>query len=569
MLHRLVPLLAVAGLATVPSGCGSSAAHTLASPAPSTAGAPANQRSLARAESVYQAMRYFVDQADVTRATARKANEAGLTPVELDRHAAQARDTLMRLLAAVDTAALGAEDRRAVATMRVDVSPELYEATDSAAARIPDCTSRTTAPTDSALERALTQRMLRCYSSVVHHIVIDGQILDRLTILDMLEHESDPKRREEIFRALGQLWQTINGDGGADSPYRRRQRLNAPAWADGHSPADSNAIVLGVRPEVMQRWLTDVLETWRANTPDSLIEPWDYYYVTGRASRVLSPRVTSLLGIDTMYYKSLGADIGLLGVHFDLALHAGKTPVAETGFGARPRCVNGKPVDGQPWVFATYQTVTLDNLDELMHETGHAIHIASICTRPAFADWPDNTSYTEALAELIAEDVNEPTWQRHWLGDSLPTRDALEYKYSGAIMDIAWALFEVRVYGDPTLDPNVVWGDITERYLHIRRHPELSWWAARAQLIDAPGYLMNYAIGAIIVADLRARMRQLRPMKVDGDPGWYDWIWPQLYRWGLEKSSQQVIEDFLGRPLSPDALLADIRRMGAASAATR
>jgi hypothetical protein len=37
-----------------------------------------------------------------------------------------------------------------------------------------------------------------------------------------------------------------------------------------------------------------------------------------------------------------------------------------------------------------------------------------------------------------------------------------------------------------------------------------------------------------------------------------------LYRFGLERPSKQVIEDFLGRPVSPQALMDDMRRAGSA-----
>ena len=50
-----------------------------------------------------------------------------------------------------------------------------------------------------------------------------------------------------------------------------------------------------------------------------------------------------------------------------------------------------------------------------------------------------------------------------------------------------------------------------------------------------------------------------------GDSTWYGWIAPRLFRFGLERPSRQVIEDFLGGPLSPAALLADMRRMKGAA----
>ncbi len=74
--------------------------------------------------------------------------------------------------------------------------------------------------------------------------------------------------------------------------------------------------------------------------------------------------------------------------------------------------------------------------------------------------------------------------------------------------------------------------------------------------------MVNYALGAIIVADLRSRCRALRgPMSAE-DPGYYSWLSERIYRYGLEKTSGDVIRDFLGRNTSPAALIADLRRAG-------
>ena len=84
-------------------------------------------------------------------------------------------------------------------------------------------------------------------------------------------------------------------------------------------------------------------------------------------------------------------------------------------------------------------------------------------------------------------------------------------------------------------------------------------------MIDSPGYMMNYAAGAILNADLRARAHALYGSYTEGDPGWYGQISQSLYRFGLEKSSKEVIEAFLGRPVSPQALLDDMSRAVAAA----
>jgi oligoendopeptidase F len=211
-------------------------------------------------------------------------------------------------------------------------------------------------------------------------------------------------------------------------------------------------------------------------------------------------------------------------------------------------------------VFASYRVGSIDNLNELLHETGHAVHIAAIRTRPAFMDWPDSDLFTEGVADIVALEIFEPAWQRKYLGRSVPLADSLRAKYAGIVMDVAWALFEIRMHRSPDADPNAVWTDITGRYFRIRPHPGLSWWAVRGQLISLPGYMLNYAAGAILIADLRARAKELHGACTEGDPAWYPWVSERLYRFGLERTSRQVIEDFLGRPVSPRALLEDLAR---------
>jgi hypothetical protein len=122
----------------------------------------------------------------------------------------------------------------------------------------------------------------------------------------------------------------------------------------------------------------------------------------------------------------------------------------------------------------------------------------------------------------------------------------------------------------PDRDPNEVWGEISQRYFRIKRYPNLAWWAVRGQLIDSPGYMMNYAAGAIMNADLRVRVHELYGPCTEGGPGWYRQISESLYRFGLEKTSKEVIEAFLGRPVSPHALLDDMSRaLAGAERATR
>jgi hypothetical protein len=527
----------------------------------------ASPSALAFAESLYANLRDARDRIDVTLASGLNGIH-DTTPLAtwIMAHN-QLRRAVVTRLAGIDSTGLQGKDRQALAMMRRALRRDLdslippHADSSPATTHPPSCNydPRAIAASSGGVD-SLRALIYACYGWAQSHVLIEADTLDRLTILGTLGRTDAPDRRRRLFLSLDSVWRSMNGDNDAASPYRvliaeQMSRVKRP-------PSLEQSSASGVPPDSLEPWLMATLDTWRRANPDSLMEPWDWYYQVGAAGRALNARISRprLMQLNTEVYRSLGADVGQLRVHYDLEPREGKTPVAYTTFGARPRLINGRWRNGQPWVFATYRTGGLDNLNELLHETGHAIHIAAIRTRPAFADWPDSDPFTEAVADFVALEVTEPAWQWRWLGDSVPLREGLRARYAGIVMDVAWALFELRMQRDPSLDPNQVWASLTRDYLRIRAHPELSWWAMRGQLVDAPGYMMNYAAGAMLIAAIRARTRELHGPFTTGDSTWYAWVAPRLFRFGLERPSRQVIEDFLGGPVSPKAILADMGR---------
>ena len=523
---------------------------------------------LAPVESSYQFVRAMKDAMDVARARGVGQVEGGDSLASVARRYPPAVRQLDSLLRSVDSTALDSVDRRALRTMRRTAATEL--GSDSATAAPPNSSPPECGYDPAAIAAlpngldSLATRMYACYGYAAQYVTYGAEHLDRLTILGRLTGTDSAAERERLFRALTPVFQAMNGDDGPSSPYRTMIRLSAQRWKERGSPVDAGARLAGVDPRLMESWLVSILERWQEVTPDTMIEPWDYDFLAGRADRRLDSLVAvrgGLAALNAAYYRALGANVDSLQARYDLTPREGKTPVAYTTFGRRVRLELGKWIAGDEWIFATYKFAGIGNLNELLHESGHAVHIAAIRTRPAFLDWPDDDAFTEGLADIVALEVYEPAWQQKWLGDSASLADDLRARYAAIVMDVCWALFEIRMHADPTLDPNVIWAGITSRYLRIEPHPELSWWARRGQLVDLPGYMANYAIGAIIIADIRARLISQHGDFALGDPTWYSWVAPRLYRFGLERSSKQVIEDFLGRPLSPAALLDDLGRM--------
>jgi hypothetical protein len=523
--------------------------------------------SLAVAEATFQDVRALRDAMDVAGARGTDRVEDGESVAGVAMRYAPTVQTLQRQLAGIDSTKLDSIDRRALRTMRLITATELMQRPNAPTPRQPvrpDCAydAATIAASPDGL-RTLSTRIYACYGDAAERVTYGNEVLDRLTVLGRLAGTANAAERERLFRALTPMFRTIDGDGGPSSPYRHLVRLSAARWRAEGSPVADQARSAGVEPARMEQWLVSILTRWRDVTPDSLIEPWDYDYVAGTAERALDPLIEArgLTYLNAAFHRSLGVNLDTLGVHLDLAPRSGKTPVAFTTFGRRSRLVDGRWSGGSAWVFATYRSAGLGLLNELLHETGHAVHIAAIRTRPAFFSWPDTDAFTEGLADIASLEIHEPAWQQRWLGDSVPLADGLRSRYAAIIMDVCWALFEIRMHANPTADPNAVWAELTSEYLHITPHPEMAWWARRGQLVDSPGYMANYAIGAIMIADIRARVKSVHGDYARGDATWYPWVSSQLYRFGLERSSRQVIEDFLRRPLSPAALLADLARM--------
>jgi Zn-dependent M32 family carboxypeptidase len=73
--------------------------------------------------------------------------------------------------------------------------------------------------------------------------------------------------------------------------------------------------------------------------------------------------------------------------------------------------------------------------------------------------------------------------------------------------------------------------------------------------------MVNYGLGAVLTAEIRAATRAAIGPFDAGNANWYGWLSERLLRYGSERSTQRLMQDFLGRPLSPAAVLAEIRRI--------
>jgi hypothetical protein len=317
---------------------------------------------------------------------------------------------------------------------------------------------------------------------------------------------------------------------------------------------------------VLAGWRDAFVEPARGRG-ETALEPWDWWWQAGAGQRAVGAiPLDRALDVNRRFYASLGADVDAMDIRFDIVPRPGRppVPVAFCSFGARPHLDGERWTTARPIILASMTGGELGDLNELIHETGHAIHLAGLRTRPAFTDWPDADALTEAIADVVSWDTGEPGWLARWLPGAQPVGEALSVRglHAGTILDAAWGLFEMRLLADPSRRPNDVWTEITSTFLGIAPHPEWSWWAIRGQLVQEPGYMSNYAIGSVITAAIRARILESRGPWLDGDRGWYGWMRDHLFRFGLERPSGEVVTAFLGGPPTVEPLVAALSRAG-------
>ncbi len=367
------------------------------------------------------------------------------------------------------------------------------------------------------------------------------------------------------LRGHAPVWRAVDGDGG------ERQPVPAPRPGDGGSMGG---------PRLVHRGERDVPRTGSRARPRSRSARSCGRVARGHRAAARWSRGTTgtswvppagvstgavpqdrLLAINHDYLATLGRRRRRSGLHYDVLPgpvgrssrsrsrrdRAAGGPACETGWRVRPT-----------WVFATYADGGVGNLQELLHESGHALAAAGLRVRPGVRRVPDARppAFLEATADILGWDVTESAWQRRWLGDTAEPREALLDRYGAVMLDVCWALFEIVIHDHPEHRPNDVWSEIAHEGLGVVPHPEWSWWAVRG-----PAHRVARLHGELrALGDRRGggpgAVCAVRGPWWDGDPGWYAFVAERLFAPGASRSPADLLRDLLGGPLTAEPLLA-------------
>ncbi len=467
----------------------------------------------------------------------------------------QAREDVQRGLKHLAGRDLSPVDRRAIDIMRKSMADAEESGSLAPSGKCEDAQRKDIEYT------ALREALYACFGALSNSLDFEGEKVTRVGAFDLLTRMNEPERRKRLFLQFVPLWQSLHNNE-RDSPYRRVIAMAAARGRTEGTAIDAAAKTVGASTADVENWLVQVLDAWRNANNGKPMEPWDYRYRGGATERELGDTIAreAMQPINERFYRDLGAQFSAWNVIYDLDPRPGKAPLAYADYVKRGRTRDGKWDPTLTRVSGNYARGGLGLINELVHENGHVVHMMALRTRPAFMDLGDPLFY-EAFADVPSWSTYEPAWQQKYLGRSSAEDSSLRALYSSVMLDVAWALFELRMLRGPTQDPNAVWTEITSRYLNVIPHPELSWWLVRVQLVDSPGYMVNYGLGAVVTADIRQRIASQLGQFDTGDERWFSWLSQHLLSSGQTHETAELLRGFLGRPVSPQALLTEIGRM--------
>ena len=410
---------------------------------------------------------------------------------------------------------------------------------------------------------------------------VNGKPLSENDVLDILETSDDVDERKRVWLASKEIGHRVSGR------VRELARLrNQAALERGY--ADYYQMALDLQ-EISEEWLFGVLdrldgltrgpfERWKAALDEQLrtrfatgdLRPWHYpdpffQYLPNTGEELdldrYFPDRSTAAALALKTFATWGIDLAGVLDRSDLfprelkCQHAFCLDIDRTGNDVR---VLANVVPGERWV------------EIMLHECGHAAYDISIDGRlPYLLRRPTHIFVTEAMAILSGRLTRHPAWLAEVAG--IPTADvdriADRLTRSSALqstMFARWVLvmahFERALYADPETDLDERWWDLVERFQLLTRPEEhvQGAWASKIHIAAAPVYYHNYLLGELLASQLEQTLIE-RCGGFVGNRAAGDFLKERLFHHGSRGRWDKLIEEALGRPLSPEAFGAQVK----------
>ncbi|HID92727.1 MAG TPA: hypothetical protein EYP60_01405 [bacterium (Candidatus Stahlbacteria)] len=391
---------------------------------------------------------------------------------------------------------------------------------------------------------------------------IDGQMLDRSTLREILRKEKNREIRKKAYLADNPLGKRIEAKG-KELINVRNELSRKVGFEDFPSLSLS---LLGLSKESLLQ-IFEQIKNATENTYRNFIEqckadhglqdimPWDIVYFVDRYStppQQYFPKARLI----TSLQKTLNS-FGKKFEDLNIKIKYADIPYGGLCFGIRiPDDIRIliNPMDGYNW----YETI--------FHEFGHAIHSASITVRSYLLKTSEGP-FSEGMAEIWSGFLLYPEWLEEFA--QMPTNEIERLiksckikKIYGLRNLIKQSVFEIRAHENPEQDLNKLWDNLTKEYLltscAASCGSEGAIWSSSYFILTYPMYIQNYLLAAMIREQTHAFMRR-QFSKVIGDPQVLDFLIDHYYSEGRLVPWTHKIEKATQKPLETDTLIQSLQ----------
>jgi peptidyl-dipeptidase A len=412
--------------------------------------------------------------------------------------------------------------------------------------------------------------------------VAEGKKLTENEILEILKKETHPAKRNKIWEASKEIGAAL-----APQILELVRLRNKAAQAIGYSDFFQMQLEL---QEVDGKWLKkifdDLSEKSDAAYSQVIMEveekqskmygvsknelgPWAWTDPFGQEDPLDRSDLDSLVtGVDISeasrnFYQKMGLDVQPILARSDMYERPGKNQHAF--------CMN---VDRENDV-RTLNNVqsTIKWMETVLHELGHAIYDLGFDEKlPWLLREPPHTMPTEAMALMAGRQAYRYEALKGLVGQSEEKEPLLKKADRSLqrrqLIFSRWVLvmtfFESELYRDPEQDLNSLWWSAVEKYQKIRMpaaREGKSDWAAKVHIGLAPVYYFSYLLGEMFASVIEETLiQQTGSLGLTSEKAG-EFLQQKLFYPGNSMSWSKLVEHVSGRPLSPDAWIAQFARI--------
>jgi len=383
----------------------------------------------------------------------------------------------------------------------------------------------------------------------------EGKETDQAQLLSILKNEKNRSRRQEAFRSLHTVGDTLAA--GVATLVRLRnqaaKRLGYNSYYDLMLKADdidktTYVAFLDEIDAITREPYRKLLDSLKGSLHLENIRIWDISYDNGLTA-----------GLDNYFSPSTGKTL-LEQSYSDIGIRLDKWPIYF--YGRTTGLSHGEmlPVYIPDDIRVVYdERPGFGAVKDLFAQTGDAVYGSHIDAGDYLRTLPPAPCFEKAMGRVSELMVEQDAWLQKYAALPNPlVSEVAAFRDIQRLISLRLNLvnlnFEMRMYKDPYKDLDELYTSIFERYMLMPLDSDAGGWAAQTVYISEPVGLQNDLLATVIAAQTFSYLKQKYGSIVDNSHT-REFLVQNYYRFGGAEDWRTLLDRGTGEDLNPKYLL--------------